>query len=103
MKGPFFWNIKPLDNTESGLRVLQRANAFPKKIQGTMRREQDPVSKASRPLSQSVTRGICQDLYYRLYVIEIEVPSLRARVNDMLIRYPYPPTAICRKIGQGSS
>jgi hypothetical protein len=42
MKGPFFRNIKPLDDTESGLKVLQRANAFPKKIQGTMRLEQDP-------------------------------------------------------------
>ncbi|MEC8162789.1 MAG: hypothetical protein VX111_16710, partial [Planctomycetota bacterium] len=42
MKGPFFRNIKPHDDTESGLKVLQRANAFPKKIQGTMRLEQDP-------------------------------------------------------------
>lgn len=76
----------PLELQPKLLRALQERSFRP--VGGTheIPLEARIVAATNRDLEQAVTDGTFrEDLYYRIQVIEIEVPPLRARGNDVLL------------------
>ncbi|MGE0709513.1 MAG: sigma-54-dependent transcriptional regulator [Planctomycetota bacterium] len=68
------------------LRVLQDGRVRP--VGGASEREVDlrVIAATHRDLEAAIERGAFrEDLYFRLHVIEVEIPPLRARGNDVLL------------------
>jgi transcriptional regulator with GAF, ATPase, and Fis domain len=72
------------------LRVLQEREIEPLGAERTERVDVRVIAATNRNLRQLVDEGLFQDdLFYRLHVVPIVVPPLRARVDDipMLVQY----------------
>ncbi len=66
------------------LRVLQERQFYPVGGEQAKRTEARMVAATHQPMEELVTEGgFREDLYFRLRVVEIEVPSLRYRKGDI--------------------
>jgi transcriptional regulator with PAS, ATPase and Fis domain len=66
------------------LRVLQEGSFEPVGSEKTIRVDVRVISATNRDLKEMVQRGTFrQDLFYRLNVVPVRVPSLRERVSDI--------------------
>ncbi len=75
----------PLELQPKLLRALQERTIRPVGSNAEIPLDVRIVAATNRNLEEEVRRGgFREDLYYRLHVIEIEVPPLRARGNDVL-------------------
>jgi DNA-binding NtrC family response regulator len=74
----------PLDTQVKLLRVLQERVVDPVGAEQGVPVDVRIVATTSRPLEELVARGAFrEDLYYRLAVLPLEVPPLRARRDDL--------------------
>lgn len=83
------------------LRVLQDREI--RHLGGTKKIKLDirVIAATNQPLEKMVEQGSFRDdLYYRLNVIRINIPPLRARPEDIPIYTKYLLEKICRKIGK---
>ncbi|MEZ4438998.1 MAG: sigma-54 dependent transcriptional regulator [Polyangiaceae bacterium] len=76
----------PLELQPKLLRALQERSFRPVGSSHEIPLEARIVAATNRDLEQAVAHGLFrEDLYYRIQVIEIDVPPLRARGNDILL------------------
>ncbi len=76
----------PLELQPKLLRALQERSFRPVGSGHELPLEARIVAATNRDLEQAVHQGTFrEDLYYRIQVIEVEVPPLRARGNDVLL------------------
>jgi two-component system NtrC family response regulator len=83
------------------LRVLESRQFF--KVGSTVPSEANIriISATNRNLQLDVAQGkFREDLFYRLNVFTIEIPSLRARKNDIPLLTEYFINHFCRKLGK---
>lgn len=91
----------PQDVQASLLRVLQEKEIY--RIGDTKTRKVNArvIAATNKDLKGLVDAGHFRlDLYYRLKVITIEIPSLRERINDILDLAPYFLNKICDSAGR---
>ncbi len=75
----------PLSIQAKLLRVLQEREVLPVGASVPVKIDVRVISASHRSLKEQVERGkFRQDLYYRLHVIPLEIPPLRARPKDIL-------------------
>jgi transcriptional regulator with GAF, ATPase, and Fis domain len=80
----------PMDMQSRLLRVLQENEVRPVGSNQTRKIDVRIIAASSKPLRQLLEKGAFrEDLFFRLYVYPIEIPSLRERVQDipLLTRY----------------
>ncbi|MCA9564907.1 MAG: sigma 54-interacting transcriptional regulator, partial [Myxococcales bacterium] len=83
------------------LRVLQEGTFLP--VGDTVERKVDVrvIAATNRNLRKMVSEGTFrEDLYYRLNVIYLEVPSLRARIDDLAVLVDHFLTEYSTRTGQ---
>lgn len=79
------------------LRAIQEKSIRPVGTQGEIRVDVRILSATHRKLHELVKEGnFRQDLYYRLNVIELPIPSLRGRPEDI----PLLAQAVCERLAQ---
>ena len=91
----------PLDIQAMLLRVLEERKFM--KVGGTKEIEVDTriIAATNKPLMQMVKQGLFrEDLYYRLSVVNIHIPSLRERSEDILHFANYYVNTICARQGK---
>ncbi len=80
----------PMDMQSRLLRVLQENEVRPVGSNQTRKIDVRIIAASSKPIRQMLDKGAFrEDLFFRLYVYPIEIPSLRERIQDvpLLIRY----------------
>src|SRR5690606_35442784 len=72
------------------LRVLQEKEV--ERLGGTMRKQVDirVIAATNKDLKKLVDKGkFREDLFYRLYVFDLQIPPLRSRKEDILLLVHY--------------
>ena len=83
------------------LRVLEEGTFLPVGGQKTERVDVRTVAATNRPLAELVQkRQLREDLYYRLNVINIEVPPLRERMDDLPLLCDHFLTRLAERSGR---
>jgi formate hydrogenlyase transcriptional activator len=91
----------PLDTQTKLLRVLQEGEFEPVGSSKTLKVNVRVIAASNRDLQVDVANGRFRaDLYYRLNVFPIEVPPLRARVEDIPILAQFFLERFARKLGK---
>ena len=88
----------PLDLQAKLLRVLQEREFSPIGSHSPQKFHAQIVSASSTPLRQAVELGeFREDLFYRLNVVTVELPPLRARGDDVIMLADYFLQRFCRE------
>lgn len=83
------------------LRVLQQREFEPLGCNRTVSIDVRVIAATNRNLKQLVREGkFREDLYYRLSVVEILLPPLRERIEDLALLSDYIITTLNRKLGR---
>jgi len=91
----------PLDTQAKLLRVLQEGEFEPVGSSKTIKVDVRVIAASNRNLQVDVASGRFRaDLYYRLNVFPIEVPPLRARVEDIPLLAQFFLERFARKLGK---
>jgi formate hydrogenlyase transcriptional activator len=91
----------PADTQTKLLRVLQEGEFEPVGSSKTLKVDVRVIAAANRDLRIDVASGRFRaDLYYRLNVFPIQVPPLRARVEDIPVLAQYFLERFARKLGK---
>ncbi len=121
-KGAFTGAVKTkrgvLELANSGTLMLDEIGKMPLEIQGkllvfldgkgfsrvgseeTLEPDVRLLAASNRDLEELVTEGLfLEDLYYRLNVVQIKVPPLRERFEDLPILLPKLLDNVCKRIG----
>ncbi|MFA0088008.1 sigma-54-dependent transcriptional regulator [Vibrio sp. 10N.261.51.F12] len=90
----------PLAMQASLLRVLEQRTVRPVGTEREVSIDVRVVAATNRNLRQQVEQGkFRQDLFYRLNVLKIEVPSLRSRLSDLNELVPYLTRRLAKELG----
>ena len=90
----------PLSMQVKLLRAIQEKSVRPVGAQSEVKVDVRVLSATHKRLAQLVKDGAFrQDLYYRINVIEIEVPPLRSRTEDIPEIARYILTSLCEEAG----
>jgi len=101
--------LDEIGDTEAGfqtklLRVLQERQFYPVGGEEPRRTEARVVAATHQPMEELVAEGgFREDLYFRLRVVELEVPSLRERAGDIPLLCEHLMAKIRREMEQGPS
>jgi transcriptional regulator with GAF, ATPase, and Fis domain len=91
----------PLDTQVKLLRVLQEQEFEPIGSSRTIRVNVRVVAATNRDLEEMVREGkFRSDLYYRLSVVPLRVPSLRERTMDLSLLVPFFVQKCAKKLGK---
>jgi two-component system response regulator HydG len=93
----------PLEMQPKLLRVLQERQVRPVGGNATVKVQTRVVAATNRDLEQQVANGrFRSDLYFRLNVVQLCVPPLRARGDDILLLAAYFLRAAAERLGKHS-
>ncbi|MBB6216544.1 PAS domain S-box-containing protein [Anaerosolibacter carboniphilus] len=88
----------PIELQAKLLRVLQEGNVLRIGSEKSISIDVRIISATNRNLKDMVKKGYFrEDLYYRLNVVEMELPPLRDRKEDIVLLFDYFLQEICRK------
>jgi two-component system response regulator HydG len=91
----------PLEMQAKLLRVLQERKVRPLGSNSELPFDTRVVSATNRDLESEVEEGrFREDLYYRLNVVQIHIPPLRARGNDILLLAQHFVERVAERLGK---
>jgi two-component system response regulator AtoC len=83
------------------LRVLERQSFYPVGAEHPRTTHARVIAATHRPLEELVRNGVFrEDLYFRLKVVQIDVPALRERKGDVPDLTQHLMAKICKKLHQ---